>query len=92
MAIKAALAPLPSMMVLVATVVPCTLYVTLRAGTFDSSRIRLMTLMKPTDGSLGVLDIFTKRISPVDSFIITASVKVPPMSTPNLKVLILKLF
>jgi len=51
-----------------------------------------VTFMKPTDESEGVEDIFASRSSPVASSIMTASVNVPPMSTPNLYLPITPLF
>src|SRR4051812_31437918 len=73
----------PSMIAFVATVVAWTTYRIDPGRTSDSTSRRSSAVMKPTDGSRGVVRPFAIRYEPVRSSTRIPSVNVPPMSIPT---------
>ena len=76
-------APLPSRIALVATVVPCSTCATSASEISAASQTWLMPLSTPTDWSAGVDAVLARQVSPVDSSTSRTSVNVPPTSTPS---------
>src|SRR6266508_2698425 len=83
--IRPTFAPLPSSTALVATVVPCMMWV-IAAGDTPARRQTLsMPASTPTEGSAGVEGTLVRTWRPVSSSKSKRSVKVPPTSTPSLR-------
>src|SRR5436190_4124913 len=78
---SAALAPLPSRIMLVATVVPCSTRASEGAALPASSSARRMPVRKACDGSLGTDGVLARQIRPLEASCRAMSVKVPPIST-----------
>src|SRR4051812_45375051 len=78
---SAARAPLPSRIMLVATVVPCRTRSRAEASRRASSSARRMPAMKACEGSRGTLGVLARQIRPLAGSCNAMSVKVPPMST-----------
>src|SRR6478752_3770308 len=78
---SAALAPLPSRIMLVATVVPCSTRGSDGAALPASSSARRMPVRKACEGSLGTLGVLARQMRPLEASCRAMSVKVPPMST-----------
>src|SRR5260370_14889410 len=79
---KAALAPLPSRIMLVATVVPCSTRLSDGAARPASSSASRMPVRKACEGSLGTLGVLARQMRPLEASCRAMSVKVPPISTP----------
>src|SRR5437660_4030783 len=78
---RAALAPLPSRIMLVATVVPCSTRLSAGAARPASSSASWMPVRKACDGSLGTDGVLARQIRPLEASCRAISVKVPPIST-----------
>src|SRR5579883_478503 len=78
---RAAFAPLPSRIMLVATVVPCSTRARAGAALPASSSASRMPVRKACDGSLGTLGVLARQIRPLARSCSAISVKVPPIST-----------
>src|SRR5258708_11826016 len=78
---RAVRAPLPSRIMLVATVVPCSTRCRLGAAWPASSSARRMPVRKACEGSLGTLGVLARQIRPLLESCRAMSVKVPPIST-----------
>src|SRR6185437_6258731 len=78
---SAALAPLPSRIMLVATVVPCSTRASDGAALPASSSASRMPVRKACDGSLGTLGVLARQMRPEEASCRAMSVKVPPIST-----------
>src|SRR6185369_14511070 len=78
---SAALAPLPSRIMLVATVVPCSTRASEGAALPASSSARRMPVRKACEGSLGTDGVLARQIRPLEASCKAMSVKVPPIST-----------
>jgi hypothetical protein len=76
-------APLPSRIALVATVVPCSTWATSESAMPASAHTLPMPLRTPTDWSEGVEAVFARQVAPVASSTSSTSVNVPPTSTPS---------
>src|SRR5262245_51664020 len=74
-------APLPSRIMLVATVVPCSTRPSVGALSPASSSASRMPVRKAWLGSLGMLGVLARQIWPLSASCRAMSVKVPPMST-----------
>src|SRR6185503_8440519 len=78
---SAAFAPLPSRIMLVATVVPCSTRASEGASLPASSSANRMPVRKACDGSLGTDGVLARQIRPEEASCRAMSVKVPPIST-----------
>ena len=78
---KAVLAPLPSRIMFVATVVPCSTRPSIGAWRQASSNARSTPVRKAWLGSAGTLGVLARQIWPFLASCRAMSVKVPPMST-----------
>src|SRR5205085_6957839 len=78
---RAAFAPLPSRIMLVATVVPCSTRFSAGAERPASSSASRMPVRKACEGSLGTLGVLARQIVPLEASCRAMSVKVPPIST-----------
>src|SRR4029079_14248887 len=78
---SAAFAPLPSRIMLVATVVPCSTRFSAGAARPASSSASRMPVRKACEGSLGTDGVLARQIPPLAASCRAMSVKVPPIST-----------
>src|SRR3981081_4438982 len=78
---RAVRAPLPSRIMLVATVVPCSTRCRLGAAWPASSSARRMPVTKACEGSLGTLGVLARQIRPLLGAGRACAGKVPPIST-----------
>src|SRR5215217_1584429 len=78
---RAVRAPLPSRIMLVATVVPCSTRPNVVAARPASSKARRTPARKAWLGSAGTLGVLARQIWPLLASYRAISVKVPPMST-----------
>ena len=76
-------APLPSRIAFVATVVPCSTCATSDRAMPASSQTFPMPASTPTAWSAGVDAVFARHVRPLASSTSSTSVKVPPTSTPS---------
>ena len=76
-------APLPSRIALVATVVPCSTCATSLMSMPASAQTRPIPVSTPTAWSAGVEAVFARQVAPLSSSTSSTSVKVPPTSTPS---------
>ena len=77
------LAPLPSRMAFVATVVPCITWPMFRGSTPASEQTFEMPFSTPIEESAGVEGTLARNVSPFSSSMSSRSVNVPPTSTPR---------
>ncbi len=76
-------APLPSRIALVATVVPCSTWAIALRSTPACAQTMSMPCSTPTDWSCGVEAVLARQVDPACSSTSSTSVKVPPTSTPR---------
>ena len=76
-------APLPSRIALVATVVPCSTWATSDSSIPAAAHTWPIPLSTPTAWSAGVEAVLARQVLPLASSTSSTSVNVPPTSTPS---------